>query len=91
MNKKILLPIVAFIVVVSICFVFGNIFVNKITDKIKQEIRQELIRDYVPGPYSPGFDPDKITPKFKAIPPSPVRLEVKTPQEWNETWEKSRL
>ena len=35
---------------------------NKIKKDLKQEIMQEIQRDYTPGPYAPGFDPDKIDP-----------------------------
>lgn len=92
-NKKVLLPIISFVVVTIICFIFGNIFINKLTDRIIERVKIEIMRDYVPGPYSPGFDPDKVNSKIKTINsiPIPVKLEVKTPQEWNETWEKSRL
>jgi ABC-type cobalt transport system substrate-binding protein len=32
------------------------------TDKIAERVIQKLKRDYVPGPYEPGFDPDKVPP-----------------------------
>jgi hypothetical protein len=31
-----------------------------VTEKVMQRIRTEYMRDYVPGPYTPGFDPDKV-------------------------------
>jgi hypothetical protein len=43
------------------------LFVNNIflTKKITERVMQEIKRDYVPGPYEPGFDPDKVPPKAK--------------------------
>ena len=43
----------------------GVLFVNNIflTKKITERVMQEIKRDYVPGPYEPGFDPDKVPPK----------------------------
>ena len=32
------------------------------TDRIAERVIQKLKRDYVPGPYEPGFDPDKVPP-----------------------------
>jgi hypothetical protein len=34
----------------------------KIKKDLKREIMQEIQRDYCPGPYTPGFNPDKIDP-----------------------------
>lgn len=36
-----------------------------LTQKITSRVLESLKRDYVPGPYSPGFDPDKVPPSFK--------------------------
>jgi hypothetical protein len=46
-----------FVLTLSILF---SMFVmpEKITDKVIQRLK----RDYVPGPYEPGFDPDKVPP-----------------------------
>lgn len=37
-----------------------NLFVT--TDKVADRVVAKLKRDYVPGPYEPGFDPDKVPP-----------------------------
>lgn len=34
-----------------------------LTSKITAKVLDTLKRDYVPGPYEPGFDPDKVAPK----------------------------
>lgn len=34
-----------------------------LTSKITAKVLDSLKRDYVPGPYEPGFDPDKVPPK----------------------------
>lgn len=32
------------------------------TGRVADRVVQSLKRDYVPGPYEPGFDPDKVPP-----------------------------
>ncbi len=34
-----------------------------LTSKITSNVLETLKREYVPGPYEPGFDPDKVPPK----------------------------
>lgn len=34
-----------------------------LTSKITSNVLGTLKREYVPGPYEPGFDPDKVPPK----------------------------
>jgi hypothetical protein len=46
-----------FTLLVSVLF---SLFVT--TDKVADRVVSKLKRDYVPGPYEPGFDPDKIPP-----------------------------
>lgn len=36
-----------------------------LTSKITSRVLDTLKRDYVPGPYEPGFDPDKVPPRLK--------------------------
>lgn len=36
-----------------------------LTSKITSRVLETLKRDYVPGPYEPGFDPDKVPPRLK--------------------------
>ena len=43
--------------------VFNNVM---LTEKVTQRVIDRLKREYVPGPYEPGFDPDKVPPR-KAI------------------------
>lgn len=33
------------------------------TNRITSKVLEGLKRDYVPGPYEPGFDPDKVPPR----------------------------
>lgn len=44
----------------------ATLAVNNIvlTSKITARVLDALKRDYVPGPYEPGFDPDKVPPRF---------------------------
>lgn len=52
-------------VVVILSFLIATLFVNNIvlTKRITSRVVEELKRDYVPGPYEPGFDPDKVPPR----------------------------
>lgn len=33
------------------------------TNRITSRVLEGLKRDYVPGPYEPGYDPDKVPPR----------------------------
>lgn len=51
--------------VVFLAVLVAALFVNNVvmTRKITQKVLDGLKRDYVPGPYEPGFDPDKVPPR----------------------------
>lgn len=51
-----------------LAFLLGAILFNNLflTEKVTQRVIERLKREYVPGPYEPGFDPDKVPPR-KAI------------------------
>jgi hypothetical protein len=53
------------LVVALLSVLIGVLFVNNaiMSRRITERVIQELKRDYVPGPYEPGFDPDTIPPK----------------------------
>jgi hypothetical protein len=53
------------LVAVMLSFLIATLFVNNLvlTKRIASRVVEELKRDYVPGPYEPGFDPDKVPPK----------------------------
>lgn len=59
-NKKYLLVIAGLFVVLVSLFFGRDVVVKKITTEVVKELR----REYAPGPYSPGFDPDKVDPNF---------------------------
>jgi hypothetical protein len=54
------LKLLAACLLVLVVSVFFNTFV--MTDRVADRVVQKLKRDYVPGPYEPGFDPDKVPP-----------------------------
>lgn len=58
MNNKTINIVVAFIVFLG-SISLGVKFLEK---KIVKSVMLELKREYVPGPFSPGFDPDKVDP-----------------------------
>lgn len=51
---------------VVLLFLLVALAVNNLvlTEKITSRVLNELKRDYVPGPYEPGFDPDRVPPKL---------------------------
>ena len=51
---------------VVLLFLLAALAVNNLvlTEKITSRVLDALKRDYVPGPYEPGFDPDKVPPKL---------------------------
>lgn len=51
-------------VAVVLALLIGSLVVNNVvmTEKVAQRVVQILKRDYAPGPYQPGFDPDKVPP-----------------------------
>lgn len=55
------------LIVVMLFVLIGVLLVNNIalTDKITARVIENLKREYVPGPYDPGFDPDKVPPQSK--------------------------
>ena len=59
-NKK-YIYVAAGLLVVLVSLLFGkDVFIKKITSEVVKQLR----REYAPGPYSPGFDPDKVDPSF---------------------------
>jgi hypothetical protein len=60
MNKEQLKMLaVQLAVLISVLFLNNLFLTRKVTDRVLQTLK----RDYVPGPYDPGFDPDKVPPK----------------------------
>lgn len=49
-----------FLAVLVVALAVNNLI---LTSKITSKVLDSLKRDYVPGPYEPGFDPDKVVPK----------------------------
>lgn len=63
MNSERLKTVALFLfVLVAVLFVNNLVLTNKITNRVLDSLK----RDYVPGPYEPGFDPDKVPPRLPA-------------------------
>ena len=56
MNNKNLIVAAVTLTVVLFATISFNLVVNQIADRVIQKL------NYVPGPYQPGFDPDKVDP-----------------------------
>jgi hypothetical protein len=50
---------------VLLVFLIVALAVNNhlVTTKVTNRVLESLKRDYTPGPYEPGFDPDKVPPR----------------------------
>jgi hypothetical protein len=51
-----------FLLVLTAALAANNVV---LTQKITSRVLESLKREYVPGPYEPGFDPDKVPPALK--------------------------
>lgn len=59
-NKNLVLCVVGLGLFLALVLLLNSVLVPKIT----RNVIQELKREYAPGPYDPGFDPDKINPNL---------------------------
>jgi len=82
--------------VVAILFcVFIFLFVNNkmMVEKTADRVIEKLKKDYVPGPYAPGFDPDKVNPDLWKSEESALRnaqWRDEPKDNWKEDWEAQR-
>lgn len=83
---KNVLSIVA-LVVIFIAFVLG---IKTFKEKIVRDVIREFQREYSPGPYNPGFDPDKISPKTPSKWAEVSQVPYESPNDWNKIWEQDR-
>lgn len=60
MNADKLKTVAIFLFVLVATLAVNNVL---LTSKITSKVLDSLKREYVPGPYEPGFDPDKVPPK----------------------------
>lgn len=53
------------ITAVLLVFLILGLAINNVvvTKRVTSSVLESLKRDYVPGPYEPGFDPDKVPPR----------------------------
>ena len=85
-NKWVRVVAILFVVFV-VLVVFNNAIVERTADRVIEKLQKE----YTPGPYAPGFDPDKVNPDLwqddKVAIPS---IEWRDPKTWDEDWEAQR-
>jgi hypothetical protein len=86
--KEILENKVAVVIVIIIAIILGSAFgMHLLIDKVSDKVIEKLKRDYVPGPYSPGIDPDKVNPNlWRNQQPQQVGY-----RDWESDWELQRL
>ena len=92
-----LFPVAIVIGVLMLVLVAGGPAIkNKITDDVIEKMRKE----HSPGPYAPGFDPDKVNPSFWSQQVQPTQNYTVLPSQdfnydsitetWNNQWEQAR-
>lgn len=60
MQNKILIVSSIILGLLLVVLLGNELLVNRISDRVIEQLK----RDYVPGPYDPGFDPDKVNPSI---------------------------
>ena len=82
MNNKIYV-VIAFILFLSVFSIGIKLFEAKVVKSVILELK----REYVPGPFSPGYDPDKIDP-ILSIPEGEnnENSEERTIEKFNSYW-----
>jgi hypothetical protein len=57
-DERLKTTVVLLFVLISVLAVNNAILTNRITSRVIDSLK----RNYTPGPYEPGFDPDKVPP-----------------------------
>ena len=97
-------PLLWIVGVLVLVTTVGFFSINVVIDKATDAVIEKLQKEYSPGPYAPGFDPDKVNPNFwnhqappnNSQPPSnqqpgPWRPPTKTVSgDWRTDWENQR-
>jgi hypothetical protein len=60
MKNETLKTVALYLFVLLLVLAVNNVFMTR---RVTEKVMQGLKRDYVPGPYEPGFDPDKVPPR----------------------------
>lgn len=89
-NKLVLAAVAA-----GAVFLFLNLATPKIIDALSNKVIEKLHRDYVPGPYNPGLDPDKVPPNLQQPQGNPVPDQLRShfvgdAGSWLQQWEMGR-
>ena len=59
-NKNLLILVASLTGLLFFVLFLNNYLVDKIADRVINELK----RTYTPGPYDPGYDPDKVNPSY---------------------------
>lgn len=83
------------VILVLLVLMVGGFFASKaIINKVTQQVIETLQKDYSPGPYAPGFNPDKVDPNhWRQMPPTQVPPQAQpfpTRAAWESEWEQTR-
>lgn len=57
-------------VIIAVLMIGSFLLSEKLTNRVADQVIEKLQKNYTPGPYAPGFDPDKVNPNvFRNQPP----------------------
>lgn len=92
-------PLVWVVGVLLLVMVVGFFSINVVIDKATDAVIEKLKKEYAPGPYAPGFDPDKVNPNFwrnqpppqtPGWTPPPQQTRLNEDDDWRQKWEEMR-
>lgn len=91
-------PLLWVVGILLLVMVVGFFSINVVVDKATDAVIEKLQKEYSPGPYAPGFDPDKVNPNFWRNQPQPPTPGWTPPpqqtsiedDDWRQKWEEMR-
>ncbi len=75
---------------ISIALLFVSLAGPVIVDRITDKVVERLMKDYSPGPYFPGIDPDKVNPNIWRDKTVNKAIRFEPESNWESQWEEQR-
>lgn len=63
-DKQLMMTLAVVCLAVFLGIGIVGVGIKKISERAADNVIEKLQRDYAPGPYAPGFDPDKVDPSY---------------------------
>lgn len=81
-----LIWVVLILCAMGVLVIGGNFVVDKVADRVIIKLQ----KGYAPGPYAPGFDPDRVDPNLWRQQQPQIQPPRYATKIWEETWEEQR-